>query len=60
MGTERKNNAAGRRRSAGVTRFAAPAEAAAHGEHAAAAQAVATTVVRRFRRGRWTLTAVPV
>lgn len=62
MGTDRKTGAL---RRSGAARSAAKREPQARRGDAGVAPAVEaapveTTVVRRFRRGRWTLTAVPV
>lgn len=61
MGTDRKINAAAGRR---TVRAAAPAGDGPDQRPAAAAVGAAehavTTLVRRFRRGRWTVTALAV
>lgn len=60
MGTDRKHAAPARRGTGSETKGQAKREPVAPVDAPAAAEDTPTTIVRRFRRGRWTVTAVPV
>lgn len=57
MGTDRKITAVKRNRTPSATRSTTPGDAAGT---AGAAHGEGTTLQRRFRRGRWTVTALPL
>lgn len=60
MRTDRKHAAPERRGSGGATNGQAKREPVVPVDGPVVGEDAPTTLVRRFRRGRWTVTAVPV